>query len=550
MGSALQKDRRQENTPFSLKRSLRGLMFRSPLYRLTLAKDSPAQLAIPPQDMWPSDAELGLAMQNGVFALAGQTMVCHEPEFAPEDSSRGWRAAMQRFAWLRDLRAAGGDQARRIARRWVAAWLNEFPEWHDEAWDPLSTGLRLRHWLQHHDFFCASADDTFRFAVYDSIARQASHLARVVPGMLTGAELLGALEGLILTGLAIPGRVDYLQLGLRHYRRELDMQILADGGHTSRSPGVLFTILMGMMSVRSAFASARQNVPDELSAAIERAALMIKLFRHGDGGLALFHHSTEQMPVLLDAVLAQADARRNLKSANVSGYERAAQGRSLLILDAGQPALAPTSHAGTLAFEFSVGKDRLITNCGCYRGTGPWRAALASTGAHSTLSVNDTNSSEFAAAQTSARRVRRRPNFVTVLREESTSSIRLESRHDGYRDNFGYLHTRILTLQDAGETLVGEERLSGGAGRVNYAVRFHLHPGVQASLTQDGHAILLRLPSGTGWKFRFDGTAALALEPSIYSADGSAQRRSVQFVLHGETMGPTQISWRLAREKK
>ena len=541
---------REEQPPFSLQRSLRGLLFGSPIYKLTLAKDAPAQLQIPPQDMWPAEAELGVQMQNGVFALAGQNITCREPDFYPHTSSHGWRAAMHRFAWLRDLRAASGDQSRRVARKWVLAWLEEFPEWEEEAWDPLSTGLRLRHWLQHHDFFCASADDNFRFAVYDSIARQACHLARVLPGALAGAELLAALEGLILSGLALPGRVDYLQAGLRHYRREIEQQILPDGGHISRSPGMLFTILMGMMCVRSALTSARQPIPDEISAGIERAALMIKLFRHGDGGLALFHHSTEQAPVLLDAVLAQADARRTLKSANVSGYERAAQGRSLLILDAGQPALAPTSHAGTLAFEFSVGKDRLIVNCGCYRGTGPWRAALAATAAHSTLCLNDTNSSEFIAAQTAARRIKTRPNFVTVTRDEQPQSTRLDARHDGYRENFGFMHQRTLTLEDNGETLTGVEKLSGSNSHAHFAIRFHLHPNAQASLTQDGQTVLVKLPSGGGWRFRFEGNAALGLEPSIYSPDGNAQRRSVQLVIHGETTGPCQINWKLAREKR
>jgi uncharacterized heparinase superfamily protein len=97
---------------------------------------------------------------------------------------------------------------------------------------------------------------------------------------------------------------------------------------------------------------------------------------------------------------------------------------------------------------------------------------------------------------------------------------------------------------------MGAERLSGGGTRINYAIRFHLHPNVQASLTQDGQAVLLRLPSGTGWKFRHEGAGALALEPSIYSGDGAMQRRSLQLVLHGETAGPAQIAWRLAREKK
>jgi uncharacterized heparinase superfamily protein len=242
--------------------------------------------------------------------------------------------------------------------------------------------------------------------------------------------------------------------------------------------------------------------------------------------------------------------RRTLKSANVSGYERAVQGRSLLILDAGQPAEAPTSHAGTLAFEFSSGKDRLITNCGCYRGTGPWRAVLASTAAHATLGINDTNSTEFIASQTASRRIKRRPEYVTVTRSEASGSTRLDARHDGYRDLCGAVHTRSLTLEDSGETLAGIDKLTGLKSRISYTIRFHLHPGVQASMTQDGQAVLLRLPAGTGWRFKFDGPVAMTLEASVYSADGATQRRSQQITLTGQADSNVQIAWRLARERK
>lgn len=541
--------KRQDRAPFSFQRSLRGLFFGSPMYQMTLVHESPSQLAIPPQDMWPADGEAGFAFQNGSMALAGQTLTCAEPNFAPSDSTAGWRAALHRFVWLRDLRAAGGDQARRTARRWTGAWLQQFHEWHEEAWDPLSTALRLRHWLQNHEFFCASADDRFRYAMYDSIARQARHLSRVVPGILTGAELLAAYEGLIFARLAMPQGAELLQAVLRPYCRELDEQILSDGGHTSRSPGTLFHVLMGMMAVRSALSAARHEIPFELTSAIERAALMVKLFRHGDGGFALFHHTAQQAPVLLDAVLNQADVRRTLKSANASGYERVVQGRSLLILDSGQPAQAPTSHAGTLAFEFSSGKERIITNCGCYRGTGPWRAALASTAAHSTLGINDTNSSEFSAAQTASRRVRRRPEYVTVTRQDTASSTHLSTSHSGYRDLCGAVHARDLWLQDMGETLVGEDKISGLKSRATFAVRFHLHPSVQASLIQDGAAALLRLPSGAGWRFTFDGNAALSLEPSVYFGDGITQRRTSQLVLSGQSDSGITLAWRLMRER-
>ena len=64
-----------------------------------------------------------------------------------------------------------------------------------------------------------------------------------------------------------------------------------------------------------------------------------------------------------------------------------------------------------------------------------------------------------------------------------------------------------------------------------FTLRFHLHPDVQASLQQDGEAVLLRLRSGGGWRLRADG-ARLSLEESIYLG-GAEPRRSEQVVLTG-----------------
>ena len=48
-----------------------------------------------------------------------------------------------------------------------------------------------------------------------------------------------------------------------------------------------------------------------------------------------------------------------------------------------------------MSFELSVGRDRLIVNCGASPAAEPvWRDALRATAAHSTLTLADTNSSE------------------------------------------------------------------------------------------------------------------------------------------------------------
>ncbi len=120
--------------------------------------------------------------------------------------------------------------------------------------------------------------------------------------------------------------------------------------------------------------------------------------------------------------------------------------------------------------------------------------------------------------------------------------------HDGYKKNLGLTHARQLFLAADGEDLRGEDRLTGRAGQ-GFAIRFHLHPNVQASLTQDGNAVLLRLPSGIGWRLRTEG-AVLSIAESIYLGTGSV-KKTRQVVLDGHVgSSGALVKWAIRREAK
>jgi uncharacterized heparinase superfamily protein len=74
-------------------------------------------------------------------------------------------------------------------------------------------------------------------------------------------------------------------------------------------------------------------------------------------------------------------------------------------------------------------------------------------------------------------------------------------------------------------------------------VRFHLHPDVVASLQQDESGVLLRLPSGAGWRLRAKG-ARVAIEESIFLS--AEPRRSQQVALHAEA-GTASLQWAISR---
>ena len=69
--------------------------------------------------------------------------------------------------------------------------------------------------------------------------------------------------------------------------------------------------------------------------------------------------------------------------------------------------------------------------------------------------------------------------------------------------------------------------------------------GIAAGKDGDGEAVLLRLPSGGGWRLRAEG-ARMTLEESVYLG-GPDPRRSEQVVLTGYADGPQQVKWAISK---
>lgn len=186
----------------------------------------------------------------------------------------------------------------------------------------------------------------------------------------------------------------------------------------------------------------------------------------------------------------------------------------------------------------------MIVNCGTSPIPGKWRDMLRSTAAHSTVVVDSRNAFHF----DERGHIISRPEVTHVTRDDGDIAL-IEASHNGYAARCGVTHYRVVRLQEQGDALIGEDSLKGGAG-LDFTVRFHLHPNIQASLIHDGSEILLRARSGTGWRFRAQGGGALSIEESVYMSEGENPRRSSQIVISGVTgEGGALVSWEMKRDK-
>jgi uncharacterized heparinase superfamily protein len=382
-----------------------------------------------------------------------------------------------------------------------------------------------------------------------SIARQVRHLARTAAWELSGPARLRAVKGLIAGLAALGGSAKKMARVLRVLDREVVVQILPDGGHRTRSPSVQLAVLRDLIDIRAVLRAARVEIPPSLQQAIERMAPMLRFFRHGDRRLALFNHSVEEDAVVVDLALTRSETRGQPPlPAPHSGFQRLQGGQSLVLVDTGRPpphGFDTEAHAGPLSFEMSHGRERIIVNCGGYRGAKPaWHRVARSSAAHSVVIVGDTNAVGIAADGS----LGRGPETVRCERAEEGGHQWMAASHDGYRARFGVTYARELYLAADGDDLRGEDKLTGRSG-APFTVRFHLHPAVEASLIENGGGALLRLSSGAVWRLRASG-AEMGIGESIYLGTGEL-RKTQQIVLSGTT-GPSgaTVRWAIRRDAR
>ena len=532
---------------------LRALWRRTWFYRRLLGGPLADRIPFNPYDAQPRKLEDAEALLRGRFRFAGESVDVKEGSiFDVAPPSQAWADALHSFEWLPPLAMAGGDPARTLATNLISQWIKRHSRYCEPAWLPHVLAARLVHLFAHGRFAITNSDLLWRSKLFVSLREQSRMLARVAGDAPDGIPRLEAAAGLALSGACLDDSPRRLAAGIQRLVEEISRQILPDGGHVSRSPKALLDAYRHIVMVVDALKARDQEVPQALISAHDRMAPMIRFFRHGDGALALFNGGSEANAHMIGALLARDEVRgQPFAHARHSAYHRMAAGKTLVVFDCGaapQGVFSNSAHAGCLAFEMSAGPQRLVVNCGA--GLQPkWDDALRATAAHSTVVVADTSQagvlSEGFVRDLLGARLLGGPAEVDSRRIETANGWSVEAHHDAYVREFGILHERRLTLSPQGLVLTGADRLvprSGGRrASIPFALRFHIHPDVRMSPSESG-GIILKLPTGEGWRFRAGG-GEVSIEESVYLG-GEGVRRTEQLVVTGSVKdAPVEVGW-------
>lgn len=523
----------------------------------------PAPVEAPPEAMSQGDADRGSRLLAGVWETGGRRIDLHGgPIWAVRVSDPRLEAEREGCGWLDDLAALGNRPARALAQAWVQDWIRRFGAGAGPGWRPEVAGRRAMRWVAHARLLTEGADAAAAERFWHALTGQQRYLARAWPQAAPGLERLRALAGLVWTGRVLPhpGHAEAVaRLGA------LAERTVGPGGDVaSRSPEDLAETLTLLIWTARLLEDAGQSAAPAHLAAIVRMVPVLRPLRMGDGSLARFHGGGPGDAIGIDKALAELRLEAQPRPRLPMGYARLTGGRLTLVMDgAGPPGgpFAAAAHAGTLAFELSVGRQALVVNAGSGRGFGPrWARLSRETPAHSTVEVAGASSAGFAGGALTGG-----PTLVSVRQAQDKTGMWLLATHDGYVARQGLLHERRIFLDARGTEARGEEILSvtdararaafdrasrarGAGGRLDFAARFHLHPDVEAAFEPGPGSVLLTLPSGELWEFRAGG-GAVDLEDSVhFDPAASAPRPTRQVVVRAEVVEYLgQITWSFGR---
>jgi len=540
--------------------SVSALLKRHPLDWITNTV-RPKGLVHIPKNLHVGNPEIAKKMYGGCYPFAGiAPELGGRSPFDITPPSKAWEAELLGFSWLNDLAATDGKIIKALARALTQDWIETQGTGHAVAWRPDIISKRLLNWLSNADLLLSDTSQAARVNILRSIGRQLHELEASIHKSPDGPHRLAAACTLIIASLSLKGLESLHKRSLKVLDFELNRQILADGGHLSRSPQALVDTIAILLPTKLCFIHKGLPIPQALITAIDRIFPMVRFFLHGDGGLAGFN-GVSGLKVADVKILFEHDETkgRPFTYAPHSGYHRLEAKRTTIFVDTGTApptTLSHRAHASCLAMELSDGPHRIIVNCGAMSDErSPLFQAARATAAHSALTINDRSSLRMISPGRLARFIGtpvigKRIN-VGSRRTRCDDGILLESGHDGYVERYGLRHERRIFLNHTGNEVRGEDRINRIQRRRNplikntcdtFTMRFHLHPDIQPTPTRDGRQIFLILPDKTGWVFSLL-SGKISIDESIYLLDRPMPAKTRQLVICGEVHDQVTVKW-------
>lgn len=459
----------------------------------------------------PGDA--GARLRQAEEVLAGRFTFLNHTETLPSVDWRRrhvghlWSYNLHYFDYAPDLAwafCATGDA--RFARRFeelAEGWIAATADGAGDGWEPYPLSLRAVNWTHALLLFGDGLRAGARERLAASLARQFTVLERRLEWHILANHLQKNLCALVTGGLLFAGEPAerWRRTGARHLWREVEEQVLPDGGHFERSPMYHAIALGDLLELLLLLRACGEPAPAPAVERIGRMAAAFGRLSRPDGSLHLLNDSAGgvapargRLDALARAALGrgveETDGVWELPRTGFLGYNGAAAGERLIV-DCGAPGppyQPGHAHCGLLGFELDLGGRPVFVDSGVsgYDGD-PFREYVRSTRAHNTVAIAGREQSEVWGTFRLARRAR----VLYAEADAGEGGCRIRAACRPYHDRRA-VHHRVVERADGGWTVT--DRVDGARGAPLQSW-LHLHP--DAAVEVAGGGVTARFPGVT-----------------------------------------------------
>ena len=241
------------------------------------------------------------------FVFIGQAGRLSEVGWDGDAREKLWRYNQHYFY---DLNASGGGNRYKWHQALLDNWVENNPPAKGNGWEPYPTSLRIVNWIKW-----ALAGNDLSSDCKHSLAIQARWLTKRLEIHLLGNHLFSNAKALVFAGLYFKGmEADrWLGQGLRILQREVDEQILPDGGHFERSTMYHVLALEDMLdlcNVTNCYPDALAKSQYEQAAKwpdiIAKMRRWLKVMVHPDDNISFFNDAALEIAPALNEIDAYA----------------------------------------------------------------------------------------------------------------------------------------------------------------------------------------------------------------------------------------------------
>ena len=433
-----------------------------------------------------------------LFSFLNEThQISSRSDWNKESCSKLW---LYNLHYFDDLNAVNSNKRSDWHRGLIDRWINDNSPGEGNGWEPYPTSLRIVNWIKW-----SFSNNEMSIKCLDSLATQARFLSQNLETHLMGNHLFANAKALLFAGIFFDNEEakTWQNIAYKIINQELSEQVLSDGGNFELSTmyhTIFLEDVLDIINIHKLYDLPVPDIYNEIAILMSRWLLIMS---HPDGKLSFFNdsafaitpsvsevrdyalHLVDENNIIIEEALIDKESYIDLSD---SGYSRIQMNNMIAIIDRasiGPDYLPGHAHADTLSFELSLFNRRVVVNSGTsVYDDCPDRHQQRSTAAHSTVVIDQCNSSEV----WSAFRVAKRARVYNRLTTKLNDIIKITAKHDGYKRLPGSpVHSREW-LFDKNCLVITDEITGKGFHRVDSILP--LHPDVSLHLLKDNRASL------------------------------------------------------------